>query len=403
MQIKDRQVIVAGHICLDIIPEFLFKEGTRLESFMKPGKLINMGKAVVSCGGPVSNTGIALHTLGVPVTLMGKTGKDFFGDGIERLLGAYGISTVMSRSEHVATSYTVVIVPKGIDRIFLHNSGANDSFCADDISYEEIEKCELFHFGYPPLMKRMYQDGGEELIKMFKAVKAMGVTTSLDMSLPDLNSESGMVDWDGILMKLLPFVDIFMPSIEELSFMLDRPLFNKLQENAKGHDMLSALDISDIPAVADRVMALGAKILCIKCGEKGFYIRTAGKEMLELIGRAKPVNVADWADRELHEESYHVPAVASATGSGDSSIAGFLSAYLRGTTIFGAIRTACAVGGENVQTYDAISGIKTWKQTQDLIQSGWQKNRLDQKSYWIFDHESGVWVGQHDRQRGLKK
>lgn len=34
------------------------------------------------------------------------------------------------------TSYTVVIVPPGFDRIFLHNPGVNNTFCADDINSE---------------------------------------------------------------------------------------------------------------------------------------------------------------------------------------------------------------------------------------------------------------------------
>ena len=93
------------------------------------------------------------------------------------------------------------------------------------------------------------------------------------------------------------------------------------------------------------------------------------------MGRALPADVYNWSNRELHEESFHVPRVAAATGSGDSSIAGFLSAYLNGKSIEESIRIACAVGGQNVQVFDALSGIKTWEETLAMI-PGWQKNRL---------------------------
>ena len=38
-----------------------------------------MGPAVCATGGAVSNTGLALHHLGVPTSLLGKVGVDLFG------------------------------------------------------------------------------------------------------------------------------------------------------------------------------------------------------------------------------------------------------------------------------------------------------------------------------------
>ena len=51
---------------------------------------------------------------------------------------------------------------------------------------------------------------------MFSNVKDLDVLTSLDMTLPDPESESGKVDWKRILTRVLPYVDIFTPSIEEI-------------------------------------------------------------------------------------------------------------------------------------------------------------------------------------------
>jgi sugar/nucleoside kinase (ribokinase family) len=396
--VNKNRIIVAGHICLDITPKFLSKEGTLLEEIMIPGKLVNMGEINVSTGGPVSNTGIALSKLGNEVLLMGKTGDDFFGNGISQLLEKAGVDCKMSVSTDDETSYTVVIVPKGIDRIFLHNPGANNTFSSEDIDYDVAANASLFHFGYPPLMKTIYKNKGEELVKIFKKVKKLGLTTSLDMSLPDLNSESAHVDWEGILTELLPYVDLYLPSIEETSFMLDRSLFHSLQENKTGTDLLETLDISVLPSLGDKLLSLGAKIAVIKCGEKGFYIRTAGEEKLSKIGTAKPRNLDNWINRELHEESFHVPHIASATGSGDSSIAGFLTAYAKGLSIEECIRSACAVGGENVTCVDALSGILSWDETQALLDKGWEKNILKPKGdLWSYDEERCVWVGPHDK------
>lgn len=399
IQERQLQVIVAGHICLDIIPAFKKTEKTEIKDIFIPGKLINMGKVKVSTGGPVSNTGIALSILGINTKLMGKIGNDYFGEGILKLLKERNIEDGLVVVEGEETSYTVVIAPTGLDRIFLHNPGANDTFCADDINYGLVKQAKLFHFGYPPLMRKIFENDGEELIEIFKRVKKLGVITSLDMSLPDSSSESGRINWKKILEKLLPHVDIYIPSVEETMFMIQRENFDCLNESAKGNDVLDNLDINQLQGLGEVLLCYGAKIAVLKCGVKGYYIRTQGKEVLETMGKALPVDLYNWSDRELHEESFYVPKIASATGSGDSSIAGFLAAFLYGKTIEESIRIACAVGGQNVQVFDAISGVKTWDETINMI-PGWRKNRLSiEGTYWKYDDKKNVWVGEKDKRR----
>lgn len=392
---SELQVVVAGHICCDLIPSF--RSNASIQEIFVPGKLINMGGATVSTGGPVSNTGIALSMLGINTKLMGKIGGDFFGDAVLKLLKQRNMDDGMIIAEDEETSYTVVIVSPGVDRIFLHNPGANDTFCADDIDFELVSKAKLFHLGYPPLMRRMFENSGDELIRIFKRAKETGVTTSLDMSLPDVNAAAGKVDWEDILNRLLPYVDIYLPSVEETMFMISREEFNVLNENTKGHDILENLDFNSLQGLGERLLAMGAKIVVLKCGYQGYYIRTADEETLSKIGKAKPFDIGNWTGRELHEESFFVEKVASATGSGDSSIAGFLAAYLNGKTIEETVRIACALGGQNVQAFDAISGIKSWDETLAMIPN-WPKNRHEIKGgYWRYDRIDRLWKGQKDR------
>ena len=359
--------IVAGHICFDVIPAFKDMGNMSMSDIFTPGKLINMGSVKVSTGGPVSNTGLALDKLGINTKLMGKIGNDYFGEGVLELLKERNAEDGMLVVEGEETSYTVVIVPPGFDRIFLHNPGANNTFCADDINYDLVKEAKLFHLGYPPLMRTLYKDDGKELVEIFKRVKELGVTTSLDMSIPDPKSESGQVNWDKVLQNLLPYVDIYLPSVEETMYMIQRESFDYLQAKASGHDMLDALDMNSLQGLGEKLISYGANIAVIKCGVKGFYVRTSNEETLNKMGKAKPADINNWANRELHEESFHVPKVASAAGSGDSSIAGFLSAFLKGKNIEEAIKIACAVGGQNVQVFDAVSGIKTWNETESKI------------------------------------
>ena len=84
------EAIVAGHICLDIIPHFPVDAGAELAAYLSPGRLSEVGAATLSTGGAVSNTGLNLKRLGVDTRLMGKMGDDLFGAAILDIVRGYG-------------------------------------------------------------------------------------------------------------------------------------------------------------------------------------------------------------------------------------------------------------------------------------------------------------------------
>ena len=128
-----KKVISAGHICLDITPVFQAgKQADQLSSLLIPGKLIQVEAADVHTGGSVANTGLALKLLGCDVTLLGKVGDDAFGMIIRSILAGYGAGGLLV-DPGSSTSYSVVLAVPGMDRIFLHSPGANDTFTEADI------------------------------------------------------------------------------------------------------------------------------------------------------------------------------------------------------------------------------------------------------------------------------
>jgi sugar/nucleoside kinase (ribokinase family) len=396
---KQLDAVVAGHICIDIIPTFPKLAAKTMGQIFVPGTLIKIGAAAISTGGPVSNTGLALKQLGINIALIAKVADDFFGTAIINLLKKTemdkGISIVEPKNE--VSSYTLALAPPGFDRMFLHNPGTNNTFGYSDINFELVKQAKLFHLGYPPSMRRMYQNDGIEMAKIFEKVKRLGVTTSLDMSLPDPESESGKADWNKILKNTLPYVDIFLPSVEETLYMLDKKKFFQIKKLTKGHQMLDAIPAELYTRMAEICLDYGSKIVGLKCAHKGMYLRTADEKSLTQIGIAKPNNLKLWAKRELWEPSYHIEPIASATGSGDSAIAGFLAAYLRGKSVETCLRYTCAVGGDNLYALDALSSIRNWKETTNQIQSGWEKNKLMIKTPgWMFDKQNQIWHGPND-------
>jgi sugar/nucleoside kinase (ribokinase family) len=86
--------------------------------------------------------------------------------------------------------------------------------------------------------------------------------------------------------------------------------------------------------------------------------------------------------------------VVGTTGSGDATIAGFLSAFLRGMSPAEAINAAIAVGACNVEAADALSGLRSWDETLDRIRGGWQKYPVQIESQgWEWDADQELWVG----------
>lgn len=373
-----KKVIVAGHACLDITPLFpQNQQAAKLGNILSPGKLIQMEGVDIHAGGAVSNTGMAMKMLGADVCLMAKTGNDEFGKIISDIYAAQGADSGIIVQEGQNTSYSVVLALPGIDRIFLHDPGCNHTFSFEDLPKEKLLGTDLFHFGYPPLMKKMYEDTGSELVRMMKYMKAQGTATSLDLAFVDGESDAGRADWKEILSRVLPYVDFFVPSIEELCFMLDRDRYEAWKTRAGGEDISFSLDVRrDIRPLADKCMELGAKVLLLKCGAPGLYYRTTEVKRLEGLETALGISAEDWSDREGFEASYQPERVLSGTGAGDTTIAAFLTAMLEGYPFEMCIHLAAAEGASCVEAYDALGGIRPLKELASRIEKGWKKQNF---------------------------
>ena len=368
---SELNIVAAGHVCLDIIPTFLRGAAT-LDAVMQPGKLVDMGPAVLATGGSVSNTGLALKRLGLPVRLMGKVGDDAFGAAVRDIFRRHDAALVrtMIVDPSVATSYTVVINPPGIDRIFLHCPGANDTFGADDVPPALLEGMDLFHFGYPPLMRAFYRDAGE-LARLFKKVKACGLATSLDMALPDPASPAGQADWPAILRQALPFVDIFAPSLDEIVFMLHRERGLAVRAKAAEGVPMGGLIEDDVHALAGELIAAGVAVVMLKLGNQGAYLRVSSDERrLAACGCFAPEACGAWAGAEFFAPCFDAQVVGT-TGSGDCTVAGLLAGIAKRLGPSESVRAAVAVGSASVEQPDATSGVPAWSALDARIRAGW--------------------------------
>ena len=379
------EVIVAGHICLDIIPEMQATEFS-----FRPGTIQQIGAPVVSLGGCVPNTGLALKKLGAIVHLVGRIGTDAIGDLLRLELQKFGeAGDGLTRSKE-NTSYSVILSPRGGDRMILHFPGTNDSFTADDVEAAFGQPAEIFHFGYPPLMRGMFDNDGRELEKIFRRAKQKSLLTSLDMAYPDPNSPAGRANWRAIAARVLPYVDVFLPSYEELICMFEGEVPGGVTSGRASE--IARVDSTNFQRLAQAACNMGAAVVAVKLGSRGLYVRTSNRARLR---QTPKLSAEDWADRELWTTVFQTRVVGT-TGAGDATVAGFLYGILHRFPVEQVCRLACAVGACNVEAADSISGILPFDLVQHRMREGWEQKSCPAVENWTMI-APGVFAGSNDR------
>lgn len=348
------RVGVAGSLVLDILPVLSAK--TEAEDIMAKGKLTEASGVRVYLGGEVGNMGLALQHLGAAPVLISKIGDDMIGDIVRLLMEKEGADARLQRLEGSRSTVSIALAIPGRDKSTIHSRGASQQFVADDLSDEILENLDWLHFGYPTTMKSLYENDGEELVKLLKKAEKHGVKVSLDTSLPDLKAEAGQVDWRRILPRILPYVDIFMPSAEESVFLFHKEDYQKLVEAHRGEDLIEVLKQEEIEKIAEQSLAYGTGAVLIKCGKKGLYLRTG-----EAFGVSET-----WRGRSLWQEPYPVKQLISTTGAGDTAIAGFLQSYFKGRTPEQALKMAAFTASRCIQSYDTVSQIKNYEEMEQI-------------------------------------
>jgi sugar/nucleoside kinase (ribokinase family) len=330
-----KTVIVVGHVCVDLTPALDAPPG------IEPGRLIQVGPLALSAGGCVGNTGLALASLGVPTQLVASVGADELGRALVDLLAASDADTSgISRVDGRGTSYSIVVDVPGRDRTFWHHIGANAAFDGNGVVERVVAAGVansgdsgdvILHLGYPTHLPALYADGGAGLIRLVSAARSAGAIVSLDMAEIDPKSEATAVDWESILARTLPAVDVVKASVDDLEAMLP------------GRAGVGAgASIAPI-AWADALVDFGAAVALVTAGADGLYLRTAPAER---IGTAAPPlreALPNWANRELWAASIATHVVTT-TGAGDTAAAGFLAglAHERGPAESASLAAAAA-------------------------------------------------------------
>lgn len=304
------QVVCAGIVVADVW-------GRPIDDQPEHGRLMLVDDMGMSIGGCAANTGIGLAKMDVDTAIIGKVGDDGFGSFVREAMAAEGVDTSgIAVSDEANTSATMIMIDSAGERTFIHCIGANATMRPEDIDMDLVGDAEIFHFAGALVMPGF---DGEPAASVMRAAQEAGTTTALDVVWDDTGR------WMELLEPVLPHTDMFLPSFPE------------------------AVEITgkDTPEEAAEVlMDHGVKIVGLKMGEQGCYVRTA--------------------DREFRVPAFSVDVV-DGTGSGDAFVAGFLLGTLAGWDLEDVAHMANAVGAMCVTAPGATAGLRSFDETIDFL------------------------------------
>ncbi|MCA9877532.1 MAG: sugar kinase [Thermomicrobiales bacterium] len=279
----------------------------------------------LTVAGTAAGASVDMAKLGVDVLAMGAIGEDAGGNFILDTMGRYGIDTSgLVRKPEVQTSTTMLPIRPNGERPALHVLGANAALTEDDVDLDAIARARHLHFGGVYLMPLL---DGEPTARILKHARDSGVPVTLDLiaiDRPDLLQ---------VLQPALPYVDYFMPGLEEAR------LISGLEERRE---------------VIAFFLDLGVRMTVFKMGAEGSSLA--------------------WRNAAGAIEEIRVPAlkahVVDSTGCGDAYCAGFIAGLLRGWELGDCARLGTAAAGLVITGLGSDAGIVDFEQTVAFMNSG---------------------------------
>ena len=299
-------------VCLGIVVADVMAK--TIEKIPGPGRLEIFDQMELHPGGCAINTSIGLSKLGIKTRIIGKVGKDIFGDFLIKVLKKYDVDTSgIAYSQKRGTSFSFAMINKEGERSFLHYTGADEDLHLKDINLELIKDSRILHIAGFNLMPGF---DGQPVANVLKQAKEYGITTSLDTAW-----NPRVKNWREIIEPSLPYLDIALPSIEEARMFTGK---EKVEE------------------IANFLLNYGVKIVGLKMGGEGCYLKTKKEE--------------------FRIPSYQIKVIDT-SGAGDAFAAGFLTGIIKGWNLQKVGEFANAVGALCVQAIGCTTGVKNMDET----------------------------------------
>ncbi len=306
-------IVCVGILVADVL-------SSPIESVPAAGELRLTERIFMNIGGCAANTAVDLQRLGRSVTVVGKVGKDLFGDFVVQELRRHGIDvSAVKKSETHSTSATQIVNVRGQDRRFIHTFGANADFSLADIDLSVLDGARLLYFGGYLLMP---QFGAADLTQLFREAKGRGLITVLDVAVPG----DKKVSMEEALGSALPYTDAFLPNDDEAR----------------------ALTGKETP------------------GEQADAFARLNPNCAFVITQGRAGALAKRGDQVIQAGIYRMESI-DGTGAGDAFDAGFFVGLLDGWSLEDTLRFASAVGASCTRALGTTAGVFSFNEALTFI------------------------------------
>lgn len=308
----DFDVCSAGLYVLDIL-------GVPVAGIPAGGGVAFIDEIRLTVAGTAGGTAINAAKLGLKTRAAGAVGDDEKARFVLGALEREGIDvSAVQPIPGVPTSATILPIRPNGERPCLHRRGASDHFSLTAKLLDLASDARFVHLGGTGLLDAF---DGPPSVEFLKAAKAANRVTSFDLI-------AATPDTLALIAPLLPFVDYFIPSIEEAA-----ALSGQVEPGKAAQFFL------------DR----GVKVCVLTLGEKGSYI--AAKD-------GAPVSLP----------AFDIPVVDT-TGCGDAYSAGFIAGLSFGWDLEGSGKLATATAALVASGLGSDAGVVSLEKTVEAMRT----------------------------------
>lgn len=291
-----------------------------VEELPKRGLLKQVEGIQLHSGGNAMTASINLTKIGLSASVIGKVGCDYWGDFLINTLKQQGVETKnVARAKSCQTSTSVVMLSEDGERSFFHCVGANGKFRMSDVDWDVIQEADIIFVTGIFLLNEF---DTYDLTDFLKKCRQLGKITAADVGWDSQNR------WGELINPALPYINIFIPSIEEAREIAEK---------------------STPETCAEVFFARGVGSVVIKLGKDGCYVQENSASAGQILPGCKNVTAVD------------------TTGAGDSFCSGFLAAYSKGKTFLEAAKFANAAGAICVMSAGATTGMRSYDEIEEFL------------------------------------
>jgi ribokinase len=278
-------ILVVGSLNADLV--------VRAPRFPQPGETISGEDLQVIPGGKGANQAVAAARLGAGVAMLGRAGKDNFGDFLLDNLRSNNVDSQLVQRDDASTGTAIIVVDSNGQNSIVLSAGANGKVSPADVASSALSAASFLH---------------HKLLLLQLEIPTLTVLSAAQRAHENR--------W-GVILNPAPAKEI----PDELIALTDFIIPNETELS-----LLTGMDVEDVASAEKAARVLlqrGAKNVIVTLGSKGALI----------------VN----STQVTHVDTFKVNVVDT-TAAGDAFIGGFATKLLESDDLVSTVRYGCACG-----------------------------------------------------------